>query len=136
MMDSEQAFVRGRGKYVADLVLPRLLHLKVARSVYARARLVRVQAPITGREITADLAAVGEGAEGGTGQVSFPVLPTDRVNYVGQPVAAVLGESEAKAEDLLASVEVEYEPLPPVVDPEAALRAEPIHPGTASNVFS
>jgi carbon-monoxide dehydrogenase large subunit len=104
--------------------------------VYARARLVRVQAPITGREITADLAAVGEGAEGGTGQVSFPVLPTDRVNYVGQPVAAVLGESEAKAEDLLASVEVEYEPLPPVVDPEAALRAEPIHPGTASNVFS
>lgn len=135
MIDTEQNFVRGRGTYVGDLVLPHLLHLKVARSIYARARLVRVQAPITGREITADLAAVGEGAEGGTGQVPYPVLPRDRVNYVGQPVAAVLGESEARAEDLLGSVEIEYEPLKPVVDPEAALRAEPIHPGTASNVF-
>ena len=135
MTDRELDFVRGRGTYVGDLVLPQMLHLKVARSIYARARLLRVRAPITGRDISADLAAVGEGAEGGTGQVPFPVLSKDRVNYVGQPVAAVLGESEARAEDLLGSVEIEYEPLKAVVDPEEALRAEPIHPGTESNVF-
>ncbi len=134
-MDSERNFVRGRGTFVGDLGLPSMLHLKVARSIYARADLVRVRASITGREITADLAATGEGAEGGTGQVPYPVLARDRVNYVGQPVAAVLGESEAQAEDFLAGVEIEYTPLKPLVDPEEALRAEPIHPGTTSNVF-
>ncbi|HYY48986.1 MAG TPA: xanthine dehydrogenase family protein molybdopterin-binding subunit [Thermoplasmata archaeon] len=136
MTDTEANFVRGRGTYVADLVLPRMLHLKIARSIYARARLVHVKAPLTGHEVTADLAAVGEGAEGGTGQVPYPVLARDRVNYVGQPIAAVLGESEARAEDLLGGVDIGYEPLKPIVNPEEALRREPIHPGTTTNVFA
>jgi aerobic carbon-monoxide dehydrogenase large subunit len=120
---------------VGDLVLPRMLHLKIVRSIYARARLVAVKAPISARDISANLSSVGEGSEGGTGEVPFPTLARDRVNYVGQPIAAVLGESEARAEDLLDSVDIEYEPLKPIVDPEEALHAEPIHPETTTNVF-
>jgi carbon-monoxide dehydrogenase large subunit len=135
MRDAEQNFLLGAGTYVADMVLPDALHLKIARSVYARARLLRVRGGITGAELKATLTSVGEGAMDGTGVVPYPVLARDRVNYVGQPLAGVLGSTEAEAEDLLDSVDVEYDPLPALVDPEAASGAEPIHPGTRSNVF-
>lgn len=135
MTDSARLFVEGKGKFVGDLVLPEMLHLKIVRSIYARARLQGVKGGITGSEVTSSLASVGEGATEGNRTVEYPVLAQDRVNYVGQPIAAVLGRTEAEAEDLLGSVEVDYEPLRPVVDPEESLRTEPIHPGTNSNVF-
>lgn len=135
MDEAIDRFVKGKGVYAADLVLPDMLHLKIARSRYARARLVSVRGGLRGADVTATMSSVGEGAEGGEGDVVYPALARERVNYVGQPVAAVLGRTAAEAEDLLDSVEIEYDPLPAVVDPEAAVRAEPIHPGTRSNVF-
>ena len=130
-----ERFITGKGSYVADLALPDMLHLKVLRSRYARAFLRSVKGGITSREVKAWMSAVGEGAEGGSGTVPWPVLARDRVNYVGQPIAGVVGRTATEAEDLLDSVDVEYEPLKAVVDPEAALGAEPIHPGTRSNVM-
>jgi carbon-monoxide dehydrogenase large subunit len=58
------------------------------------------------------------------------------VNYVGQPVAAVLGKDLYSAIDMMDEVEVDYEPLKAVIDPEEALVAPPIHPGTKSNILA
>jgi len=131
----ENRFVLGQGRYVDDLKLEGMLHLHFVRSPYARARIVSVKGGITGHELKADMAAVGEDA-GGPGAVSFPVLATDFVNYVGQPVAAVLGKDRYEAEDMAEEVDVQYEPLKAVMDPEKALEAEPIHPSTKNNIAS
>ncbi len=135
MTDTMERFLTGKGTYVADLDLPDTIHLKILRSVYPRAIVRSVKGGLTARDVGLFMSAVGEGGAGGTGPVPYPVLARDRVNYVGQPVAAVLGDSDAEAEDLLDSVQVDYEPLKGIGDPEEALRAEPIHPGTKSNVF-
>lgn len=136
MTDTEERYLTGRGNFVADLALPDMIHLKIARSRYARAIVRSVTGGYTtASDLRAMMTAVGEGAEGGTGAVAWPVLARDRVNYVGQPIAGVIGRTAAEAEDLLDSVDVEYEPLRAVPDPEAALTAEPIHPGTKSNVM-
>ncbi len=135
MTDAFERFLTGQGRYVADLSFPDMVHLKIVRSRYARAILRSVKGGITSRELKALMSAVGEGAEGGTGKVAWPVLARDRVNYVGQPIAGVVGRSAAEAEDLIDSVDVDYEPLRAIPDPEAALTAEPIHPGTRSNLM-
>ncbi len=135
MTDTDERFLTGKGSYVADLAFPDVLHLKIVRSRYARAILRSVKGGITAGELKALMSAVGEGAEGGTGAVPWPVLARDRVNYVGQPIAGVVGESATEAEDLLDTVDVDYEPLQAYADPEVAVGAEPIHPGTKSNVM-
>ncbi len=135
MTDTFERYLTGKGRYVADLALPDMLHLKVVRSRYARAELRSVRGGITAREVKALMSAVGEGAEGGMGGVPWPVLAKDRVNYVGQPIAAVVGRTAAEAENLMDSVDVEYAPLQAYADAEIALGAEPIHPGTKSNVM-
>ena len=58
-------------------------------------------------------------------QVDRPVLAIDEVVYVGEPVAVVIAESRQQAEDALASVEIEYEPLEAVVDCVAAVSPGP-----------
>ncbi len=135
MTDTFDRYLTGKGNYVADLDLPGMLHLKIARSVYARAAVTSIKGGLTSADVHYLMSAVGEGAEGGMGAVAYPVLARDRVNYVGQPVAAVVGHTAAEAEDLLDSVEIGYEPLKAVSDPELALTAEPIHPGMKSNLM-
>jgi carbon-monoxide dehydrogenase large subunit len=135
MEDSPRKLVEGRGQYVNDLHLPNMLHLAIVRSPHARAKLLKVNGGINHSELKATLASVGEGASEGSGAV-LPALATGYVNYVGQPVAAVLGEDLYKAVDALDEVEVDYEPLVPVIDPEQAVASPPIHPGTDSNILS
>jgi carbon-monoxide dehydrogenase large subunit len=127
--------VEGRGQFVDDLHLPRMLHLAVIRSPYARARVLRVRGGINASELRASMSSVGEGGSQGAG-VIHPVLASEYVNYVGQPVAAVLGDDPYSAEDKMAEVEVEYEPLKAIVDPEASLLSQPIHADTSSNVLA
>jgi len=105
----------------------------LVRSPYARARVLRVRGGINGHELKADMAAVGENA-GGVSAIRFPALATDYVSYVGQPVAAVLGADRFEAEDRSEEVDVQYEPLKPVMDPEKSLESEPIHPSTDDNI--
>src|SRR3989441_296927 len=136
MTEATTKFVRGDGAFVDDISLPGMLHLRVIRSVYARARLVHVKGGITHNDIPGTLSSVGEGATSAKGVVPHPVLASGSVNYVGQPVAAVVGRTAYEAADLAGSVDVEYEPLKPVVDPEASEGASPIHPGTTSNVLA
>ena len=133
--DVSRRLVEGRGQFVNDLHFPNMLHMAVVRSPHARAKLLKVSGGINSSELKASLSSVGEGASGGTG-ADQPVLATDYVNYVGQPVAAVLGEDLYEAIDRMDEVEADYEPLKAVVDPEEALLAAPIHAGTDSNVLA
>ncbi|MGA3296941.1 MAG: molybdopterin cofactor-binding domain-containing protein [Candidatus Bathyarchaeia archaeon] len=133
--DASRRLVEGHGKFIDDLQFPHMLHLAIVRSPYARAKVLKVNGGITSSELKANLASAGEGASIGPG-IAEPALALDYVNYVGQPVAAVLGDNPYAAEDLMDEVEVDYDPLEPVIDPEQALIAKPIHAGTKSNVVS
>jgi aerobic carbon-monoxide dehydrogenase large subunit len=131
--DQELRFVLGRGRYVDDIKLEGMLHMHIVRSPYARARVVSVSGGINGLELKAEMAAVGEDA-GDRGAIRFPALASEQVNYVGQPVAAVLGDDRYQAEDRADEVDVQYEPLKAVMDPEKSLESEPIHPNSKSNL--
>lgn len=127
--------VTGRAQFGADVPLPRLLIGKVLRSPHAHARIRRidtlkaaalpgVHAVITGD----DLPTVTPGAQlaAGTATVhdtylSQEVLARDRVLFHGHAVAAVAATSSAIAEAALALIEVEYEPLPYVLDAVEAM---------------
>jgi carbon-monoxide dehydrogenase large subunit len=135
MEDTSQKLAEGRGQFVNDLHLPNMLHMAVVRSPYARAKLLSVDGGINASELKADLASVGEGASEGGGAAQ-PVVARDYVNYVGQPVAAVLGENLYQAIDMMDEVQVDYEPLKAVIDADEALVSPPIHAGTNSNILA
>jgi carbon-monoxide dehydrogenase large subunit len=139
--------LRGQGAYVSDLALPGLLHLAVLRSPHAHARIRAVDlAAAAGSPGVA--MALGAGDVAGFGELpvlthppgqrhtGFPILPSDTVHYVGQPVAAVVAESRYGAEDALERIAVEYEPLRAVTDPDQALAAHAprLHAGWPDNV--
>ncbi|MBI2325140.1 MAG: carbon-monoxide dehydrogenase large subunit [Chloroflexi bacterium] len=121
-------FIRGRGQYVDDVKLPGMLHLDIVRSPYAHARIKGID-PSKALAVKGVLAVI-------TGKDLVPlklewmptlmsdkqmVLPTDTVLYQSQEVAAVVATDRYTAADGVAAVEVEYEPLPVVVDPKKAL---------------
>ena len=110
MEDTSKRLVEGRGQFVNDLHLPDMLHMAIVRSPYGRAKILNVKGGINSSELKASMASVGEGASGGSG-VAQPVLASGYVNYVGQPVAAVLGTDLYEAVDRMDEVEVDYEPL-------------------------
>jgi CO/xanthine dehydrogenase Mo-binding subunit len=137
--------VTGSTRYAADHALPGMLHAALRRSDYAHARLVRVDTsaaeavPGVVCVLTADDVpqnAVWVDVPGQTFQVGAlkaraNVLAEDVVRYHGEPVALVAAETEDAALDALAEIDVEYEELPAVTDPEAALEpgAPLVHEG-------
>ncbi|MCU1488362.1 MAG: molybdenum hydroxylase family protein large subunit [Actinomycetia bacterium] len=143
-------FLTGRGRYLADHDVPGLLHVAIVRSPFAHARLDGIDvseakaAPGVVAVVTqADLEAAG--AQPMTHRLTMPgiqpltwgVLATDAVRFVGEPIVAVVAASRAEAEDACELVEVDYKPLPAVVDPLAALEpgAPLLYPAWGSNVF-
>jgi carbon-monoxide dehydrogenase large subunit len=124
-------FIRGKGTYVDDLKLPGMLHGAVLRSPIAHARIVsidpsaalqhpKVQAVITGKDLEArNLAWMPTMSDD-----VQAVLATDKVRFQGQEVAFVVADDRSAARDALELIDVEYEPLPAVVDPRAALEAD------------
>jgi carbon-monoxide dehydrogenase large subunit len=140
----------GRGRYVDDLVLPRMVHAAFVRSTHAHARLVRVDldraraAPGVGGVLTGhDAAKLCKPYRGVLlhykGMKTGAMLPlaVDRVRYVGEPIVAVAAESRAAADDAAALIDVEYEPLPAVLAPDAAVAdgAPLIHPELGDNIL-
>jgi len=100
----------------------------VVRSPHAHARIrglrargvrPRTKQVVTARDLGKPIVLPGD-IEGGA-VAPHPLLAVDYVHYVGQPVAVVLGKSPQEAADRAMEVEVEYEPLQPLVDVEAAL---------------
>ncbi len=132
--------ITGASQYVADIALPGLGHVVFVRSPHAHARIrgidgsAALQRPgvvavVTGRDLMPHCAPLpvatvsteggGDGG-GGLGRQHYP-LSVDRVRHVGQAVAAVIGASAAAAVDGAAAVQVDWELLPVVADPVAAM---------------
>jgi len=130
---SEDAkLVTGRGQYVEDIALPGLTHLVFLRSPHAHARVKALgldaarKAPGVVRVATAaDLGPLRPlpfmATLPGLKQAPCPYLADAVVDSTGVPVAAVVAESTALARDAADLIEVDYEPLPPVADPERGL---------------
>ncbi|MEM0073249.1 MAG: xanthine dehydrogenase family protein molybdopterin-binding subunit [Thermoplasmatales archaeon] len=133
---NSELFVTGHGHFVDDIKLPGMMFMSVVRSPYARAKILRIKGGLNSSEFSRRMASVGEGATPGASYAVQPVFATEYVNYVGEPVAAVFADDRYKAEDMLESVDVEYDVLKPVVTIEQALSSEPIHPGMKSNVIA
>ena len=121
-------FIRGRGNYVDDVQLPGMLHLAILRSPYAHATIKgidttaaqahpKVKAVITG----ADLAEKGLAWMPTLSNDVQAVLATDKVRFQGQEVAFVVAEDRYSARDALELIDVDYEPLDPVIDVRTAL---------------
>src|SRR5262245_56761733 len=120
-------FLRGKGNYVDDVKLPGMLYLDIVRSPYAHAKIKNIDASkalaipgvlavITGK----DLDAAGLAWMPTLMSDKQMVLPVEKVVYQSQEVAAVVATERYIAADGVTAVEVEYEPLPVVVDPKKA----------------
>jgi aerobic carbon-monoxide dehydrogenase large subunit len=120
-------FLRGRGNYLDDIVLPGMLHMAIVRSPHAHARIRGVD--------TAEAAAMPGVVAVVTGELmaqhnlawmptlsgdTQAVLATDKVRFQGQEVAAVVATSKYAAEDAAGLVQVDYEVLPAITGPQQA----------------
>ncbi len=126
----DAALLTGRGQFFDDLAPPPgCLHAAILRSPHAHARIKAID--MAAARALPGVAAVYDGAA--LAEVSAPLMvgvrlpiscwamAVDKVRYAGEPVAVVLAESRYVAEDALDLIEVDYEPLAPVIDPLAAL---------------
>ncbi|HEY2594703.1 MAG TPA: xanthine dehydrogenase family protein molybdopterin-binding subunit [Chloroflexota bacterium] len=127
--------VSGSGAYLEDLPLPGVVDLVFARSPHAHARLNRID--VSAACAMPGILAVLTGADVDTIlPVDLPtdwppfeldnrppnkILARDKVRFVGEPIVAVVATSRAQAQDAIDAIEIDYEPLPAVADPEAAL---------------
>jgi carbon-monoxide dehydrogenase large subunit len=155
----DHRLLTGRGQFIADLELPHMLHAVFVRSPLAHARIRSVDlsraaaAPgvafvLGGAELARLLPPVPDTQlslpSKWTAQVQHkfinpqqPLLAHDKVRHVGEAVAVIVAESRYAAEDAAQLVSLELDPLPAVVDPEAALRAGApiIHDKFATNLI-
>lgn len=122
----------GRGQFIANLDLPDAAHVVFVRSSIARGRIVGIDtsasanAPGVLDVVTAadlDFAPLPAPASMNPSMVR-PLLPRDAVRYVGEPLVAIVAETYAAAVDAAELVDIDYEPLTPVIDPEQALLDE------------
>jgi carbon-monoxide dehydrogenase large subunit len=124
-------FIRGQGHYVDDVQLPGMLHGAMLRSPLAHARIVSVDASAALQHPKVRAVITGQDLEG-LGLAWMPtlsadtqaVLATDKVRFQGQEVAFVVADDHYAARDALELIDVEYEPLPVLVDPRKALDAD------------
>ena len=139
----DPALLKGEGRYVADLDLPGKLHAVFVRSQIAHGTLLAVH--VDDARAMPGVAAVWTAAELGVGphhgfvpvheDFKRPPLATGRVRFVGDAIAVVFAESLREGEDAAEAVWADIDPLPILVDPEAAMSpgAELIFPVHGSN---
>ena len=122
----------GRGTFVDDLQIPNVHHAAILRSPHAHARIARVDlrealalagvvGGLTGRDVAERTKPFSVVA---TSPMRYYCMATDKARYVGEPVAAIVARDRYIAEDALDLIEVDYEPLQAVVDPERALEPD------------
>jgi aerobic carbon-monoxide dehydrogenase large subunit len=144
-------FITGKGRYLDDVQLTGATHLAILRSPYAHANIRSVDtskaktmpgvlAVFVGADIPYNplpMAWPAGGSAGLQNNVNTPrILATDSVKWTGEGVAAVVAETEAQAFDAIAAIEVDYEPLPTVVDAEKATQdgAPQLHENAPNNI--
>jgi len=121
-------FIRGQGNYVDDVTLPGMVYMDIVRSPFAHAKIKKIDTAAA-LKVPGVLAVI-------TGETlaqfklhwmptlmsdTQMVLPTEKVMYQAQEVAAVIATDRYTAADGVAAVEVDYDPLPPLLDPFKAL---------------
>ena len=136
--------LRGQGQYIADMQLPGMLHAHFIRSTHAHARLqsIDLSAALAVRGVVAGFTGADLLKKGmrellipsllpvvieGHGELRMPPslpLAVDTVFFHGEPIAVLLAEDRYALEDAAELVQVHYEPLPAVTDPERALEAD------------
>jgi len=149
----DERLLRGRGRFIDDVVMPGLLHAVFVRSTHARARLVAIDAAAARAlpdvvvfsaedlgELNAPLPAHHADPKNpyvrlDTPRAQTPLAQGD-VRYVGEPIAVVIAPDVYRAADAAALVRVEYEPAPAVLDAEVAMETEAprVHPGQSNVV--
>ncbi len=128
----ENRLLRGRGKFADDIKLREMLYLHFVRSPYAHAKIVSVDTSaaealpgvvctLTGAEIAVQTQPFIEIGPEPFAKIKDYPMAASKVRYQGEPVAAVVAESPAIADDAAEFIQVEYESLEPVVDAEQAL---------------
>jgi 4-hydroxybenzoyl-CoA reductase subunit alpha len=125
-----RAKVTGQTRFADDMVLPRMLHMRLLRSPHPHAKVVSidfakakaypgVHLVLTGKDFPVTFGILP------VSQDEYPLAP-EHVRYVGDPVAAVVAKDEQTAGEALDLIEVQYEPLKTISDPVEALQnAEP-----------
>src|SRR5579875_1066786 len=130
----DPVLLTGKGQYVADIRRPGMLFISFVRSIYPHARIVSIDVQqaltrpgvvtvVTGAD-TAHLGGLLINLFPGSAWSPQPVMPHEEVNYVGEPVAAVVAESEIAAMEAAELVDVQYEVLPSVGGLDAALQKD------------
>jgi carbon-monoxide dehydrogenase large subunit len=138
----------GRGRYTADIVLPGMLHVAMYRSPHPHARIGAVDTTAaratpgvhlvwTGQDVAPRCPGIFSEMElEGFKPTVQPLLATDVALYAGEAVVAVVADSRHIAEDAADLVEVEFEELPAVLDPDVARRGGPLaNDSLADNVY-
>jgi aerobic carbon-monoxide dehydrogenase large subunit len=141
--------MQGRGQYVSDLILPRMAHVAFARSPHAHAAIKKIDAAaakkargviavVTGPELAKVITPWVGVLSHLKGIKSAPqhAIAIDRACWQGEAVCAVVARTRAEAEDAIELLDIEYEELPVVTDPETALDASTlvIHPELGDNL--
>ena len=133
----DRRFLQGQGKYVGDLPRPGMLHAAILRSPQSHGRIRSIDTAaalahpgvytvITAAEIGRPVPRIPIRLQPLPSLVPYhqPIIAEGKVRYVGEPIAVVLADSAAIAEDALDAIGVEIERLPPVVDRHAAANGE------------
>ncbi len=128
----------GKGQYLADILAPGMTHLVFHRSTHAHALLKKVDtskaekmpgvlAVISGDQLKDEILGFPQPVVVPALPANYPIfwpLAFDKVKFHGEPIAAVVAVDKYQAEDAAATIEVDYESLPVVLDPEKALEAD------------
>ena len=124
----DSRFIRGKGNYTDDITLPGMLHMEILRSPLAHARIKSIDAskawdiPGVHLVLTGEMMATRNLAWMPT--LSYDtqaVLATDKVRFQGQEVACVIADDPYIAKDACEAIDVDYEPLPVIVNPVQAM---------------
>jgi carbon-monoxide dehydrogenase large subunit len=140
----------GSGCFVDDRQPPRLVQVALRRSVHAHAKIRRIDCTaaakmpgVIGVFTAGDLAGTVKPIRATSRMKDYRAtsllpLASGKVRYVGEPVAAVVAENRYLAEDALEAIEIDYEPLPTVIDPEAAAapQAPLLHEEAKTNIIA
>jgi len=143
----DRRFVRGAGHYVADITPPGTLHIGLVTSPHPHARITGIDASealavdgvvtvLTGAELAKETDPLRQYLD--LDGVDWRPLAVEHTRYAGEWVAAVVATSRAVAEDGADLVEVDYDPLPAVMDPERAIEPDAplVHPDQGTNVMT
>jgi 2-furoyl-CoA dehydrogenase large subunit len=129
----DEALLRGEGRFIDDLdPVPHVRHAAILRSFVPHARIVRLDASaalelpgvvgvLTGSDVAAMSRPFPAGIESG---VAYRAAAHEVTRYAGEPLAVVVARDRYVAEDALELIQVEYEPLDPVLDAEAAVETD------------